>query len=62
MRRFGTVVAALTAAAAAQTVQQDPGVIRDPGTYGPQVEIVHLYYDQWPTGAIELYYTLCLLD
>ena len=22
----------------------------DPGAAGPPLEIVHLYYDQWPTG------------
>lgn len=42
--------AACVAIAFAQTVQQDPGVISDPGKAGPQVEIVHLYYDEWPTG------------
>ncbi|KAH7064825.1 major royal jelly protein [Macrophomina phaseolina] len=25
-------------------------VATDPGTAGPPLEIVHLYYDQWPTG------------
>lgn len=48
MTRIAPLVAALVASTVAQ--QQDPGVIRDPGTYGPQVEIAHLYYDQWPTG------------
>jgi hypothetical protein len=26
-------------------------VIRDPGIAGPPLELVHLYNDQWPTGA-----------
>lgn len=25
-------------------------LLSDPGTSGPQVEVVHLYYDEWPTG------------
>lgn len=25
-------------------------VATDPGVAGPPLEIVHLYYDQWPTG------------
>jgi sugar lactone lactonase YvrE len=25
-------------------------LIRDPGTYGPPIEQIHLYYDEWPTG------------
>ena len=25
-------------------------VASDPGVYGPPLEIVHLYYDQFPTG------------
>jgi len=25
-------------------------LIRDPGVYGPPIELVHLYYDEWPTG------------
>lgn len=24
--------------------------IRDPGVYGPPIELVHLYYDEFPTG------------
>jgi len=50
MTRIAPLIAALVASALAQ--QQDPGVISDPGMYGPQVEIVHLYYDQWPTGRL----------
>lgn len=41
-------------AALAVAQQQDPGVVSDPGTYGPAVEIVHLYYDEWPTGMNDL--------
>jgi hypothetical protein len=26
-------------------------LVRDPGVSGPPIEIVHLYNDQWPTGA-----------
>lgn len=43
------LVAALAATARAQQSQAQP--ISDPGTYGPQVEIAHLYYDEWPTGT-----------
>jgi hypothetical protein len=25
-------------------------LITDPGVYGPELEVVHLYYDQFPTG------------
>lgn len=25
-------------------------LIEDPGKAGPALELVHLYYDQWPTG------------
>ncbi|ORY02941.1 major royal jelly protein [Clohesyomyces aquaticus] len=25
-------------------------LVRDQGVYGPSLELVHLYYDQWPTG------------
>jgi len=42
------LVAALAVAAEAQSSQAQP--ISDPGTYGPQPEIVHLYNDEWPTG------------
>lgn len=26
-------------------------IIKDPGVYGPPLEVVHLYNDQWPTGS-----------
>ncbi len=32
------------------TVQQDPGMLSEPLTTGPTPQLVHLYYDQWPTG------------
>ena len=46
------LVAAFTTLCLAQniTAQQDPGLLADPGTAGPQAELVHLYYDEWPTG------------
>lgn len=25
-------------------------LVTDPGVYGPELEIAHLYYDEWPTG------------
>ena len=25
-------------------------LIPDPGVHGPQLKIVHLFYDEWPTG------------
>lgn len=50
MTRIIALVAALVASTIAQ--QQDPSVISDPGRSGPQVEIAHLYYDQWPTGKL----------
>lgn len=48
MNIFATFLCA--AGVLAQQVQQDPGLIADPGIAGPQLELVHLYYDQWPTG------------
>jgi hypothetical protein len=27
-------------------------VAQDPGGYGPALETVHLYYDEWPIGAV----------
>jgi len=26
-------------------------LIRDPSVYGPALEVVHLYYDEFPTGS-----------
>lgn len=50
MTRILSIVAAAVALTVAQ--QQDPGIISDPGHTVRQAEIVHLYYDQWPTGKI----------
>lgn len=25
-------------------------ILSDPGTLGPALEVIHLFYDQWPTG------------
>lgn len=25
-------------------------ILSDPGTLGPALETIHLFYDQWPTG------------
>lgn len=33
----------------AQVITSDP-LITDPGVYGPELELVHLYYDEFPTG------------
>lgn len=30
---------------------QDIEFVRDPGVYGPALEIEHAYYGQWPTGV-----------
>ena len=46
-----TLFALSTAQAGAGTAY--PGeelLIRDPGVYGPALEVVHLYWDQFPTG------------
>ncbi|EMC96044.1 hypothetical protein BAUCODRAFT_514583 [Baudoinia panamericana UAMH 10762] len=44
----------ILAAAAANillcSAQNSAQLIRDPGVYGPPLELVHLYYDQFPTG------------
>lgn len=48
MAPLALLFASFVAAALAQ--QQDPGVISDTGKSGAAVEIVHLYYDEWPTG------------
>lgn len=29
-------------------------LVTDPGVYGPELEIAHLYYGQWPTGWCHL--------
>lgn len=50
--RGTTLASALAVAVSAQnfTGQQDPGLLSDPQTSGPTPELVHLYYDEWPTG------------
>lgn len=47
-----TSVLALAANAQNITIQKDPGMLTEPRTYGPTPELVHLYYDYWPTGMI----------
>lgn len=42
----------------AVTAQQ---VVSDPGYAGPEPELVHLYYDQWPTGMLRHYTRVTLL-
>lgn len=39
-------------ASAARPKTQDASqvTLRDPLTYGPKLELVHLYYDEFPTG------------
>jgi hypothetical protein len=53
-----SVLAFSTALFALSTAQTGAGtaykgeelLIRDPGVYGPALEVVHLYWDQFPTG------------
>lgn len=36
-------------------IQQPPAdLVKDPLVYGPEIELVHLFYDEWPTGMINL--------
>lgn len=44
------LTAALAALLLGVTAQNNSQLVSDPGTYGPTPELVHLYYDQWPTG------------
>jgi sugar lactone lactonase YvrE len=37
-------------AGAGSTYQGEDQLLRDPGVYGPALEVVHLYFDQFPTG------------
>lgn len=30
--------------------QSDPGLLADPQRAGPTPELIHLFYDLWPTG------------
>lgn len=43
---FGLLSAAQNGSVATQDASQ---LISDPLTYGPAIELVHLYYDEWPT-------------
>jgi len=47
---LGVLSAALPALGQNSTNSSTPNILSDPGVYGPPLEIVHLYYDQWPTG------------
>ncbi|KAK0264648.1 hypothetical protein LTR35_017296 [Friedmanniomyces endolithicus] len=49
MARFLTV-AAFGLLCSAQRPFSTSELIRDPGVYGPPLELVHLYYDSFPTG------------
>lgn len=51
---FGLTVFGLTVFA-----QQDP---QDPGVAGPALEVVHRYYDQWPTGKQKLFHNRAYAD
>jgi hypothetical protein len=44
MYRAMSCILPILAAVGAQQVPQDPG------RSGPEPELVHLYYDEWPTG------------
>lgn len=48
---MSSVVLSLATLAFLVSAQQ---LLSDPGTSGPQVEVVHLYYDEWPTGSCDL--------
>ena len=37
-------------AGAGSSYQGEDQLLRDPGVYGPEIEVVHLYWDQFPTG------------
>ena len=46
---FQRSIACVVAAALLAATQT---ILSDPGTAGPEVEIVHLYQDEWPTGEL----------
>jgi hypothetical protein len=52
MLALGTALFALSAAqtGAGTAYKGEELLIRDPGVYGPALEVVHLYWDQFPTG------------
>jgi hypothetical protein len=57
MKTTVTSLLALAAAASAQfnfENQTDPGLFTDALTSGPSPELIHLYYDQWPTGMLSI--------
>jgi hypothetical protein len=35
------------------SIAEDIDFIRDPGVYGPSLETVHAFYNQWPTGNLD---------
>lgn len=51
MVSFTPLVLAFATAALVSAQQDAVQLLSDPGTSGPQVEVVHLYYDLWPTGT-----------
>lgn len=60
MKFTGFELTALAALANAQSNvqylanQSDPGLLADPQRAGPTPELVHLFYDLWPTGELQL--------
>lgn len=56
---FGRTALAFTAfghltSAAWPTAPGNSQLVIDPLTYGPELELVHLYYDEFPTGKIDM--------
>ena len=58
-RMLGSTIFALSSAlfalanaqvGAGSSYQGEDQLLRDPGVYGPEIEVVHLYWDQFPTG------------
>lgn len=50
-RSLYSLAAAASVVAATRAPAQDASqVMSDPLTYGPELELVHLYYDEFPTG------------
>jgi hypothetical protein len=43
-------LATLAAVTSAVRTQDASHLIKDPLVYGPELELVHLYYDEFPTG------------
>lgn len=44
-------------ALASLCLAEDIDFIRDPGVYGPALETVHAFYNQWPTGKVTVHNT-----